>query len=131
MNLMATRSDLLVPAISDMLKVLIVSFPPNTYIPYIFNLGFVLIQNNVGSSEVAILKLWLFVAQEYNPIQQLDLQLSNLFINNLNWLIEEKGFSNMVEIILIWEEYVLLNIISPNDYAQFLALVEERFRIAN
>ena len=68
MNLMTTRSELLVPAISDMLKVLIVSFPPNTYIPYIYNMAFKLVENNVGSSEVAILKLWLFVAQEYNPV---------------------------------------------------------------
>jgi len=60
MKLVQTQNELLVGALCDMLKCLVVSFPPYTTIPHIFNMIFTLVEANIKSKYTPIFKLWLF-----------------------------------------------------------------------
>lgn len=68
MHLMNTQSELLVGALCDMLRTLVVSFPPHTPLPHIFSMAYTLVQQNIR----ATLKLWYFLSQEYSPAQGMD-----------------------------------------------------------
>ena len=68
MHLMSTTSELLVGALCDMIKTLVVSFPPNTPIPFIYNMALTLVENNLKSKNIAIFKLWLFIVEEYSTV---------------------------------------------------------------
>jgi hypothetical protein len=63
MHLVSTTSELLVGSLCDMLKNLVVSFPPNTSIPHIYNLIFTLVECNVKSKNRAVFKLWLIAVK--------------------------------------------------------------------
>jgi hypothetical protein len=68
MRLMTSTNELLYGSICDMLKALIIAFPPNTPIPHIYNMAITLIETNMAHKiNVTILKFWYFITQEYTP----------------------------------------------------------------
>lgn len=80
-NLMSSTNELLVGALCDMLKSLVVSFAPATPIPYIYNMALTLIENNIKvKNNIAIYKLWLFVVEEYSTVQGFDARVNELFV---------------------------------------------------
>ena len=87
MHLMSTTSELLVGALYEMLKSLIVCFPPHTPMLHIFTMGFTLVINNLKSTNTGVFKLWYFLLQEYCSLQGMDGQVSGLLVNNFQLLL--------------------------------------------
>lgn len=95
-----------------MIKTLIIAFPYGANIPHIFKMAFILIEANLKEKhDLAMLKLYHFITMEFNDNLNLKSELEKLFTNNSVALIEDVDLQNMPYILLIIEEYILLNII--------------------
>ena len=73
-NLMQQNDELLVGALSDLLKTVILAFPYGAEIPAIFQMALILIETNLKDKhDLAIIKLFHFIMLEFN---------NNLGLNN-------------------------------------------------
>ena len=90
MHLMQQKGELLVGALGDMLRTLIIAFPYGANIPHIFKMAFLLIEANLKEKhDLAMLKLYHFIIMEFNDNLNLKPELEKLFTDNSGPLIED------------------------------------------
>jgi hypothetical protein len=76
MHLMQQRGELLVGALSEMLRTLIFAFPYGANIPHVFRMAFALIEANLQEKhDLAILRLFHFIAMEFTETLPLRTEL--------------------------------------------------------
>lgn len=82
-TLLQEKSEIIVEALSDMIKNLICVFPRNMPIPVIYSMAFAFLDNHVGHPNFAsfpsVLTVWYIAIREYSYIQNLNAQATNLF----------------------------------------------------
>ncbi|KAM3141672.1 hypothetical protein pb186bvf_006277 [Paramecium bursaria] len=129
-SLMQSQQDLIVDALSEMFKSLIVSFPPQSNIPTIFRLALTIVQFNLQKKKSQIFTLYLFLMQEYHNGLGLQNELLQIFQSNQEVLLDDSDMNNISPILLILEEYILLNIIDYNQFPGIINLIELRIKLA-
>ena len=146
-NILAlTRQDdpLLMPALVDMFKTIIASFPYGTVLTSVFviciefidyhfkvsfSLDFLMIfkENRLRS---ALLSLWLFIAREYTEIQNIGDGMKTLFGRYSTVFVNMNNPDELSKFVNIIEEYILAELISTDDYLSILKIMEEKYELA-
>jgi hypothetical protein len=129
-TLLKTESGLMVSALIDMFKNLIVSFPPGSVITPIFSICIEFLDNNLQKGKHGeFLRFWLFLAREYSSKQGLDAVMHQLFITYFPILNQSVDPTNLASFLNIVEEYILLEFIKPDDYPNIIKLIETKYEL--
>lgn len=133
-KLLETDQEILIQIMHDMLRHLIVAFPVNSSIPYIYSacLKFIAIQMKKRKYSQETLKLWYLIIKEYNQIQNLDSQMLQLLYDNLPLISKETEDAGIMSLSLyIIEEYLLIDFIAYDQYLGICSVVINYYKIAN
>jgi len=134
-NILAlTRQDdpLLMPALVDMFKTIIASFPYGTVLTSVFVICIEFIDYHFKENRLrsALLSLWLFIAREYTEIQNIGDGMKTLFGRYSTVFVNMNNPDELSKFVNIIEEYILAELISTDDYLSILKIMEEKYELA-
>lgn len=132
LELTKVDDPLKLPALADMFKTVIASFPFNTPCSSVFVICIEFIDYHFRDQKFygALLGLWLFLVREYTDVQGVGDAMKALFSKYLQPLLTMNSPDELSKFINIIEEYVLADFILPEDYLDIFKIMEDKYELS-
>ncbi len=123
---------LLLPALADMLKTVIASFPFGTPLTPMFQICIEFIDYHFKENRLRpdLVRLWLFITREYDQVQQVGGAMETLFERYSGAFLNIGNPEELSKFINIIEEYVLAQLIPPEGFMNIITIMEEKYNLA-